>query len=145
MIVEALFWVSVASVLYPYFGYPLALRLLRPLARRPLKQRPGYELPSVSMIIPVFNESVRIDRKVANTIALQYPADRLEVLFVSDGSTDGTAERIRAANVPQISVIELDRRRGKAAASMPGSREPAMTSWCFPTPRSNCSRRRSND
>ena len=112
----ALFWASVAGVLYPYFGYPLVLNLIRLLVRRPLRPRPESALPSVSMIIPVFNESARIERKVMNTLALKYPEDRFEVIFVSDGSTDGTADRIRGAHAPHLSVIELDRRRGKAAA-----------------------------
>jgi cellulose synthase/poly-beta-1,6-N-acetylglucosamine synthase-like glycosyltransferase len=115
MLLIAVFWVSVAGVLYPYVGYPLVLWLLRPLAKWPLRPRPGSELPSVSMIIPVFNEAVRIERKVTNTLALQYPKNRLEVIFVSDGSTDATVERIRSFDASHFTVIELDQRRGKAA------------------------------
>jgi len=67
------------------------------------------------MIIPVSNEQARIARKVENTAALRYPADRLQILFVSDGSTDRTVELIRAAATPAMSILDLPVRRGKAA------------------------------
>jgi cellulose synthase/poly-beta-1,6-N-acetylglucosamine synthase-like glycosyltransferase len=112
--VEIVFWIAVLAVLYPYLGYPLILKALAII--RPQRPTPASgELPSVSMIIPVYNESARIARKVANTSALRYPPGRLQVLFVSDGSTDATVELIRAAR-PEVTVIELSGRGGKAAA-----------------------------
>ena len=72
------------------------------------------------MIIPVHNEASRIVRKIANTAALRYPADKIEVLFVSDGSTDGTISLIEANRTPPMApvmrIVELPRRGGKAAA-----------------------------
>ena len=120
--IELAFWAAVAGVLYPYLGYPLVLLLLRRIVPWPVQQRAGADPPSVSMIIPIYNESVRIARKVANTAALRYPAGRLQVLFVSDGSTDGTPDLVRAANHPQMTVIELPERGGKAAALNAGLR-----------------------
>ena len=89
---EVLFWLSVCGVIYPYFGYPASLWVLGTLtgSRRTDGGAAAHDLPTVSMIIPVHNEAARLERKVANTRALRYPVDRLEVLFVSDGSTDGT-------------------------------------------------------
>jgi cellulose synthase/poly-beta-1,6-N-acetylglucosamine synthase-like glycosyltransferase len=113
---EVVFWLSVCGVLYPYFGYPLALFVLGRLAGRRQDRPNGEALPSVSMIIPVHNEAARIERKIANTALLQYPANRLEVLFVSDGSTDGTVETIRRHGARGVDVVELPVRRGKAAA-----------------------------
>lgn len=110
----AVFWISVAGVLFPYFGYPLVLMALGAIIRRRPPAAPPV-LPTVSMIIPVHNEAARIDRKVANTAALDYPRDRLQVLFVSDGSTDDTVARIRAQATAGMSVIELPTRAGKAA------------------------------
>jgi len=109
------FWIAVAGVFYPYAGYPLVLMLMRRFAARP---RPPADAPppSVSMIIPVHNEAPRLLRKIANTLALDYPADRLEIVFVSDGSTDDTVRLIRSKNDPRISLIELPQRGGKAAA-----------------------------
>ena len=112
---EALFWVSVAGVIYPYLLFPLILWLIG-LVVRHSDRWPQAPLPGVTVIIPVSNEEVRIVRKVANTAALRYPADRLQVLFVCDGSTDRTAELVTEHATPSMRLIELPVRRGKAAA-----------------------------
>ncbi len=70
----------------------------------------------MSIIIPVHNEARRLEQKIANTKALDYPADRLELLLVSDGSTDDTAALIQTQLGLGPSLIELPVRRGKAAA-----------------------------
>jgi cellulose synthase/poly-beta-1,6-N-acetylglucosamine synthase-like glycosyltransferase len=114
--VEVIFWAAVFGIVYPYFGYPLLLLALRAIAGWPWLGGDRTELPSVSIIIPVHNEAVRVARKMANTAALAYPSERLQVLFVSDGSTDNTVELIRTAATPAMTVVELTRRGGKAAA-----------------------------
>ena len=111
--VATLFWISVVGVLYPYLLYPAALWVLGKMGRRPLPA--PAPLPSVTLIIPVSNEEARIARKVANTAAQRYPSGRLQVLFVSDGSTDRTVEILRSTATPGMSIIELPERRGKAA------------------------------
>lgn len=116
MTMEVLFWAAVGGVLYPYMGYPFVLWMLsRSIKRREEHTSEAATLPSVSIIIPVHNEETRIARKVANTAALRYPPDRLQVLFVSDGSTDRTLEIIRASATPAVTIVELPVRRGKAA------------------------------
>lgn len=110
-----IFWVSVFGVLYPYFGYPLILVIVRGVVGRRSAAGPSQGLPTVTMIVPVHNEASRIAAKLQNTAALRYPADRLEVLFVSDGSTDRTVDIIREHLVPPMRVVELPERRGKAA------------------------------
>lgn len=113
---RALFWFSIAAVLYPYVGYPLALVAIAAFRRRGrLVGREG-DCPSATIIIPVHNEAERIPAKLTNTAALRYPGDKLQVVFVSDGSTDETAELIRRTAGPSIQLIELPRRAGKAAA-----------------------------
>jgi len=114
--VAALFWLSVCGVLYPYAGYPLVMWVVGRAVRRTGARRSAPTLPSVSMIVPVHNEEACIARKVANPSRLRYPADRLQILFVSDGSTDRTVDVIRAGATPAMTVIELGARRGKAAA-----------------------------
>ena len=110
-----IFWIALVGVLYPYAGYPLVLMLVRRLMGvRPPEA--GTSLPCVSMIIPVHNEAPRLLRKIANTLALDYPPDRLEIVFVSDGSTDDTVPLIRAKTDARIALIELPERGGKAAA-----------------------------
>lgn len=114
---EAVFWASVFGVLYPYLGYPLVLWVwagIRGRSGRAAEKTPFY--PTVSMIIPVHNEEARIERKMSNTAALYYPDGRVEILFVSDGSTDKTVDVIRSRSTPAMTVVELPIRRGKAAA-----------------------------
>jgi cellulose synthase/poly-beta-1,6-N-acetylglucosamine synthase-like glycosyltransferase len=112
---EALFWICVLGVFYPYAGYPIVLYAIG-LVRSTRTAVAGEALPSVSMIMPVHNEAKRIAAKLENTRALDYPADRLEILFISDGSTDDTVSIIRSHPLPGMEVIELPRRGGKAAA-----------------------------
>jgi cellulose synthase/poly-beta-1,6-N-acetylglucosamine synthase-like glycosyltransferase len=112
--VAIVFWVSLALILYTHLGYPLALRALVALRRRPTL-RPGTweELPRVSLIVAAYDEEDSIAAKVANSRALDYPRERLEIVVASDGSADGTAERARGAGADL--VLELPR-GGKIAA-----------------------------
>jgi cellulose synthase/poly-beta-1,6-N-acetylglucosamine synthase-like glycosyltransferase len=107
------FWGSVAGIAYAYFGYPILIRALASLRRTPRPAAGGYR-PSITMIVPVHNERAVIEDKIANTRALRYPEHLLEVLFVSDGSTDGTAEIIARARDARIQLIVLSERGGKA-------------------------------
>ncbi len=116
MTMAALFWVSVVGIVYPYFAYPVVLWIIGRLARHPAPPSGSPAPPSISMIIPVHNEEARIERKVANTAALRYPDGRLQVVFVSDGSTDRTVEILRAEMTPGMTLVELRGRGGKAAA-----------------------------
>ena len=108
------FWLSAAAIVYTHAGYPLLLRALVALRRRPTL-RPGTweELPRVSLIVAAYDEEESIAAKVANALALDYPRERLEIVVASDGSADGTAERARAAGADL--VLELPR-GGKVAA-----------------------------
>lgn len=111
------FWIAALGVVYPYFGYPLVLAVIGRFRRRPLVPAlQPEELPSVTMVIPVHNEERRIANKLVNTAALSYPANQLQILFVSDGSTDRTPEMIHAAALAHAALIELPHRHGKAAA-----------------------------
>ena len=106
----ALFWASVAIVAWTLVGWPIALALRAALfpARAPRTQvsrsepkgsedhQAGGDLPRVSYVIVAHNERAEVDAKLANTAALDYPADRLEVIFASDGSDDGTDARVAA-------------------------------------------------
>jgi cellulose synthase/poly-beta-1,6-N-acetylglucosamine synthase-like glycosyltransferase len=109
-----LFWVSAALIVYTHLGYPIALRLLLALRRRPRQAlREGGELPRVSLIVAAYDEEEVIEAKVANALALDYPRERIELLIASDGSGDATVERARAAGADV--VLELPR-GGKLAA-----------------------------
>ena len=112
-----LFWLSAGLLLYTHLGYPLVLAaLVRMTGRnRDLRfRRPTLndeELPTVSLIVPAYDEEAVIAAKVANALALDYPRDRLQVIVASDGSSDATAERAGAADL----VLELPP-GGKVAA-----------------------------
>ncbi len=112
----ALFWTCVALVAYPYAIYPLLLVAFNRIGRRPVHAGdPGY-LPSVSVILPVHNEAVRVTARLANLVAQDYPADRMQILVIGDGCTDDTLERAQAAGGGRATVVPLATRNGKAAA-----------------------------
>jgi cellulose synthase/poly-beta-1,6-N-acetylglucosamine synthase-like glycosyltransferase len=114
--IELLYWIQAALVFYVYVGYPVLLwawNRLRP--ERPVPARDGFA-PSVSLIIPAFNEELVIAQKLENSLALRYPAAQLEILVVSDGSTDRTAEIVRDYADRGIRLLDLPENVGKAAA-----------------------------
>lgn len=87
---ERLFWFSMSMVILVTVGYPVFLALASPLVRR--RTTLGDAEPSVSLIIAAYNEEWCIARKLENSIALDYPRDRLEIIVASDGSADRTDE-----------------------------------------------------
>jgi glycosyltransferase involved in cell wall biosynthesis len=113
---ELVFWLSLLLVVYVYVGYPalVAVAALRPWV---VRKDPGH-LPAVSILIPAYNEAAHIERALRNKLALDYPADRLEIRVVSDASDDGTDDIVqRVAAVSSVPVL-LHRqvpRRGKTA------------------------------
>lgn len=113
---EVVFWLSVFGVFYGYAGYPIVLWIAGRLFGHGDSVPDGQHAPGVSLIVPVHNEESRVARKIANTAQLMYPSDRLQVLFVSDGSTDGTVEMLRTGAPASMTVVELPARGGKASA-----------------------------
>ncbi|HVY79246.1 MAG TPA: glycosyltransferase [Solirubrobacterales bacterium] len=112
--VAVVFWLSAAAIVYTHLGYPLLLWLLVRLRRRPRATgsdtagaEPAAEPPRVSLLVAAYDEEEVIAAKVANALALDYPRERLEIVVASDGSTDATAERARAAGADL--VLELPR------------------------------------
>src|SRR5437868_9547147 len=115
MLAKLIFWISGALVLYVYAGYPLLLSLIQVLFRRSAR-REGFE-PSVSLIISAYNEADVIAAKIHNSLSLDYPADRLEIVIASDGSKDNTAQIARAAvqnaRNSSLRLVEFAENRGK--------------------------------
>lgn len=116
--VELAFWLCAGLTMFAYAGYPFVLALLVRVAGRqvPLVDLPDAGLPTVTLIVPVHNERATIERKVDNTEALDYPEGRLEVLYVSDGSIDGTNELLQARVDARSTLMVLETRGGKGAA-----------------------------
>ena len=115
MLFETIFWISVLWLGYVYAGYPLLLALLG-LFRRVRPVISDDYLPTVSVLISARNEEKDIAWKVAETLAWDYPADRLEVLVASDASTDGTDEILQGIADPRLSYFKLEKRGGKIRA-----------------------------
>jgi cellulose synthase/poly-beta-1,6-N-acetylglucosamine synthase-like glycosyltransferase len=113
MALEIVFWIAAGLIVYAHLGYPLLLRALVALFGRREERRGSAELPTVSLVVPAYDEEEVIERKIANARELDYPADRLQVVVASDGSTDRTAELARSAGADL--VLELPR-GGKVAA-----------------------------
>jgi len=116
--VEILFWILLALVFYTYIGYGMLLFVFLRLGwgrrARSMKQAFRDEWPSVAFLIPAYNESEVIGEKIRNTFSLDYPADRIRILVLADGSDDGT-QRI-ARSFPGIRVTDHPIRKGKADA-----------------------------
>jgi cellulose synthase/poly-beta-1,6-N-acetylglucosamine synthase-like glycosyltransferase len=135
-ITAILFWLSTGLLVYTHLGYPLALRLLvqlkglsaggddredSPGRGSPRSETgPAATAPTVSLIIPAYDEQEVIAAKVANALALDYPRERLQIVVASDGSTDATADRARAAGADR--VLELPA-GGKVAALNAGAEQ----------------------
>ena len=110
-----LFWCCVFVIVYPYAIYPLLLVGLNGILRRrfPVPDR-SFE-PSITVICPIHNEAGSIAGKIENMIALDYPSDRLELLIVGDGCTDGSLGIARRTGGSRVRVVDLPR-AGKASA-----------------------------
>ena len=108
---EVVFWVSLASVFYAYAGYPVVIRCLAALAGRRAAppEPPADALPRVSLLIAAYNEASIIAARIENALAMDYPADRREIVVATDGCSDGTAEVVRG-----VRLLEYTHRRGKS-------------------------------
>ncbi|PST83364.1 glycosyl transferase [Pedobacter yulinensis] len=116
---EIVFWIALFLIVYTYVGYGVLLFILlkvrRLLAGRRVPPEPAFhDLPSCTLIVAVYNETGLLQQKIANTLALQYPAGKLKFIFVTDGSTDGSDAVIRS--FPQIGLLHKPGRAGKIAA-----------------------------
>ena len=121
MLAQIIFWIAVLVPFYAYVGYPLVLLTLRLVIRRDVKKAPIE--PFISLLIPAYNEADVIARKIENSLALNYPADRLEIVVASDGSKDRTSETAqKLADGTRVRVLAFAQNRGKIAtlnASVP--------------------------
>lgn len=111
---SVIFWMAAAIVFYTYAGYPLVLLAFRRFVHHPVRRAPIT--PSVSLLVPAYNEAQVIERKIRNSLELDYPAEQLEIVVASDGSTDSTAEIAqRLADGRRVRVLAFPSNRGKMA------------------------------
>ena len=118
-----IFWASVLLVTYPYVLYPALLWLLTRGKRAPEYPDPA-EWPAISIVLAAHNEIAIIRAKIENTLALDYPADKLELIVVSDGSEDGTDEVVAeyAERGVGVRLHHMPRCGGKTLAQNAGVR-----------------------
>jgi cellulose synthase/poly-beta-1,6-N-acetylglucosamine synthase-like glycosyltransferase len=118
LLLTILLWSALGLVVYAYAGYPLLLAVLaRLLGRSPAPADERRGLPTVSLLISAYNEEKWIGQRIANALAQDYPADRLQVIVASDGSSDRTTAIARqwALRHPgRVYVHDFQARRGKA-------------------------------
>lgn len=111
---EWLLAIGFVLLLYTYLGYPALMWLLSKIVPRPIRQEDIT--PTVTIIIAAYNEEAAIGRKVEDTLALDYPRDRLEIIVASDGSTDRTDEIVLGYAERGVLLKRVEGRRGKTAA-----------------------------
>jgi cellulose synthase/poly-beta-1,6-N-acetylglucosamine synthase-like glycosyltransferase len=120
---SVLFWLAAATLAYHVIGYPIALIALARIRRRVERPRVDDEaLPSATLIISAYNEEAVLAKKLENALALEYPAGRLEIVVVDDGSRDGTAEIANSYAERGVVLHSYEQNRGKNLAlndSMP--------------------------
>lgn len=111
------FWLCIALVLYTYIGYGIVIGILVKIKAR-FKPAPVYDAeapsPTVAFVVAAYNEEDYIREKIANSLALEYPKDKLRIVFVTDGSSDRTPEIVK--EYPDIALMHEDERRGKIHA-----------------------------
>jgi poly-beta-1,6-N-acetyl-D-glucosamine synthase len=112
---QILFWTGIGIALYTYVGYPILVDLASRMRRRACTSPPGDrdELPSLTVIVPACNEERWIARKIENTLAIDYPRERMEVVIASDGSSDRTVEIAQEFEGQGVTVAAFPTRVGK--------------------------------
>ncbi|MFH1678407.1 MAG: glycosyltransferase family 2 protein [Candidatus Omnitrophota bacterium] len=111
---KLIFWLFSGLMLYTYLGYPLLLMILAGFKSRPVKK--ALITPSLSFVIAAHNEEMVIADKICNTLSLDYPQDKLELIIVSDGSDDNTNSIIKNFRDEKIRFFHYAQRKGKPFA-----------------------------
>ena len=114
---ETIFWISLFVLLYTYIGYALLLFIFNWFkglffARKAIQ--PLQALPSIALIVPSYNEAANLKQKIENCLQILYPADKLQVIIITDGSTDASNSIVK--RYPQVTLLQASTRQGKMAA-----------------------------
>ncbi len=115
-ILEILLWTAIGIVIYTYIGYGILLFLMvkiKRLLKTEKENTTKYE-PEVTLLVTAFNEKDYVQQKVLNSLSLNYPLEKLHLVWITDGSDDGTPELLK--NYNKVKVLHLPERKGKIAA-----------------------------
>ncbi|MEI7979434.1 MAG: glycosyltransferase family 2 protein [Bacteroidota bacterium] len=113
---ETIFWICIFIVFYSYVGYGIVIYILVNIKNK-FTNNVKYDLqfePEVTLVVPCFNEADYIEDKIKNSLLLDYPHNKLKLIFISDGSSDDTHDRIK--KYPNIIALHENKRSGKAVA-----------------------------
>jgi len=112
-----IFWISIFLIVYTFVGYGFVLFILvkiKGLFTKPFVFKTEYPLPTVTVMVAAYNEEDIIEEKIGNTLRLNYPKDKIQLIFITDGSSDRTEHIIRGFN--EVTLLHEDVRAGKMAA-----------------------------
>ena len=114
-----LFWVCFGILFYAYIGYPILLYMLirfKKIFSQTVSNTDTINdpLPDITFIVAAYNEQTVIEKKIQNSFSLIYPSEKLKMIFVTDGSRDGTVDLV--ARYPEIKLLHEDERKGKVSA-----------------------------
>ena len=110
-----LFWIFILIITYVYFGYPLLIFIFSRIHPAPAIQK-GDITPTVSLIIAAFNEEKFIAQKIENSLSLNYPREKIDIIVASDGSTDRTNKIVSRYQIQGVKLITLGTNQGKSTA-----------------------------
>jgi poly-beta-1,6-N-acetyl-D-glucosamine synthase len=113
-LVYFLFWLSLAVLVYTYVGYGLLLFFLNSFKRRNREIDTTAKLPGVTLVVSAFNEERWLARKIENCLSIDYPREKLKIVFITDGSTDRSNSIITENS--GIELLYEQERRGKTSA-----------------------------
>jgi cellulose synthase/poly-beta-1,6-N-acetylglucosamine synthase-like glycosyltransferase len=111
---EIVFWILIILIVYPYLIYPLAMLALGLI--RPRKVKRGIYLPTLTILIPAYNEVGHIGATIQNKLNQGYPHDKLQIIVISDASLDGTDDVVASFADQGVTLLRREGREGKAAA-----------------------------
>ena len=109
-----LFWTSIAIILYTFIGFPILIAIFSRLFEKPIRYADIN--PSVTLLVPAYNEADVITAKIENSLSLEYPSDMLDIVIVADGSTDKTMELVEQFDDHGVRLFFEPPRLGKITA-----------------------------
>jgi len=121
VLIQVLFWITVFAVFWTYAGYHIFLWVYSRIVKKEVMRQ--SIVPGVTIIVTACNERARIEEKISNCLSLDYPADKLEIIVASDGSTDGTDDLVRTFASKGVILVSSSKRRGKHYAQALGVQE----------------------